>query len=84
MLHKDYNKGKSKRELLLVLFVLGVLTAPFTVLFEFKFFDYQFLVFTGPVVYALAGSAGKFYKSILGHRLYISIKALKKQYHSHP
>jgi len=79
VLHRDYNRGRSKRELLLAFFVLGVFTAPLTVLFKFKFFNHQFLVFAGPVVYALAGSAGKFYKSILGHELYISIKGFKKQ-----
>jgi len=45
--------------------MLGLLSAPFAEFFEFYFLGNQFLVFTRPVIYPFAGSAGKFYKSIL-------------------
>jgi len=45
-----------------------LLTAPFTELFKFKLFRDSFFVFGGPVIHALTVSAGKFYKSILGHK----------------
>jgi hypothetical protein len=45
--------------------MLGLLAAPFAILFELNLFSDEFLVFTGPVIYALADCAGKFYKSIL-------------------
>jgi hypothetical protein len=45
--------------------MLGLLSAPFAILFKLDFFGDEFLVFTGPVIYALASSAGEFYKSIL-------------------
>jgi hypothetical protein len=45
--------------------VLRLLSAPFAEFFELDFFSNEFLVFAGPVIYALAGSAGEFYKSIL-------------------
>jgi hypothetical protein len=48
--------------------MLGLLAAPFAVLFKLDFFCDEFLVLAGPVIYAFAGRAGKFYKSILGHR----------------
>ena len=54
-----------KEKLLLDFFMLGLLAAPFAEFFELDFFGYQFLVFTGPVIYALAGSAREFYESIL-------------------
>jgi hypothetical protein len=45
--------------------VLSLLFAPFAIFFKLNLFSDEFLVFAGPVIYALAGSAGKFYKSIL-------------------
>ncbi len=45
--------------------MLGLLSAPFAVLFELNLFGDEFLVFAGPVIDAFASSAGKFYKSIL-------------------
>jgi len=45
--------------------MLGSLFAPFAVFFELDFFDNEFLIFAGPVIYAFASPAGKFYKSIL-------------------
>jgi len=45
--------------------VLGFLFAPLAILIELNLFSDEFLVFTGPVIYALAGTAGKLYKSIL-------------------
>jgi hypothetical protein len=45
--------------------VLGLLSAPFAIFFQLNFFGNEFFVFAGPVIYALAGSAGEFYKSIL-------------------
>jgi len=51
--------------LFLYLFMLGLLATPFAILFELNLFSDEFLVFTGPVIYALADRAGKFYKSIL-------------------
>jgi hypothetical protein len=47
--------------------MFGLLAAPFAIFFELDLFSNEFLVFTGPVIYTLAGRAGKFYKSILGH-----------------
>jgi len=45
--------------------MLGLFSAPFAVFFQLDFFSYEFLVFTGPVIYALTGGTGKFYKSFL-------------------
>ena len=45
--------------------MLGLLSAPFAILFELDFFSNEFLVLAGPVIYALAGSTGEFYKAIL-------------------
>jgi hypothetical protein len=45
--------------------MLGLLSAPFAILFELYLFSDEFLVLTGPVIYVFAGGAGKFYKSIL-------------------
>jgi hypothetical protein len=45
--------------------MLGLLSAPFAILFELNLFSDEFFIFTGPVIYALTGSTGKFYKSIL-------------------
>jgi hypothetical protein len=47
--------------------MLGLLAAPFAILFELYLFGDEFLVFAGPVIYALTSRTGKFYKSILGH-----------------
>ena len=49
--------------------MLGLLAAPFAILFELDLFGDEFLVLAGPVIDALAGTAGEFYKSILGHIL---------------
>ena len=45
--------------------MLGLFTAPFAEFFKLDFFSDEFFIFTGPVIYVLAGFAGKFYKSIL-------------------
>ena len=45
--------------------MLGLLSAPFAEFFELDFLGNEFLVLAGPVIYALASSASKFYKSIL-------------------
>jgi hypothetical protein len=45
--------------------MIGLLSAPFAILFKLNLFSDEFLVFAGPVIYAFAGRAGKFYKSIL-------------------
>jgi hypothetical protein len=45
--------------------MLGLFLAPFAEFVELDFLGYEFLVLAGPVVYALAGTAGQFYKSIL-------------------
>jgi hypothetical protein len=45
--------------------VLRLLAAPFAEFFKLDFFSDEFLVFAGPVIYTLTGSAGEFYKSIL-------------------
>ena len=45
-----------------------LLSAPFAVLFKLNLFSDEFLVLAGPVIDPLTGSAGEFYKSILGHR----------------
>jgi hypothetical protein len=45
--------------------VLYLLFAPFAVLFELNLFSDEFFVLAGPVIYAFAGRATKFYKSIL-------------------
>lgn len=45
--------------------MLGLFSTPVTVFFQLDFFSDEFLVFTGPVIYAFASPAGKFYKSIL-------------------
>ncbi len=69
---KNLLSGKTKRPergvlLFLDLFVLGLLLTPFTVLFELNFASDKFLVLAAPVVDALAGTAGEFYKFILRH-----------------
>ena len=48
--------------------MLSLFSTPIAILFELNLFCDEFLVFAGPVIYAFAGSAGKFYKSILGHK----------------
>jgi len=45
--------------------MLGLFAAPFAEFFKLDFFSNEFFVLAGPVIYALAGSASKFYKSIL-------------------
>jgi hypothetical protein len=45
--------------------MLGLLSAPFAILFELNLFSDEFFVLAGPVIYAFAGRAPKFYKSIL-------------------
>jgi len=45
--------------------VLGLLAAPFAILIKLDLFSDEFLVLAGPVIDAFAGSAGKFYKSVL-------------------
>ena len=45
--------------------MLCLLSAPFAILLELDLFGDEFFVLTGPVIYAFAGRAGKFYKSIL-------------------
>ena len=45
--------------------MLGLLFAPLAKLVELNLFSDEFLVLTGPVIYALADPAGKLYKSIL-------------------
>jgi hypothetical protein len=45
--------------------MLGLLLAPFAVFVELDFLGDEFFIFAGPVVYAFANRAGKFYKSIL-------------------
>jgi len=45
--------------------MLGLLSAPFAEFFELDLFSDEFLILAGPVIYALAGRAGEFYKSIL-------------------
>jgi len=45
--------------------MLGLFFTPFTIFFKLNLFSNEFFVFTGPVIYALAGRAGEFYKSIL-------------------
>jgi hypothetical protein len=40
--------------------VLDLLAAPFAEFFQFYFLGDQFFVFPGPVINALAGSAGQF------------------------
>jgi len=47
--------------------MLGSLSAPFAEFIELDFFDNKFFVLAGPVIYALASTADKFYKSFLGH-----------------
>jgi hypothetical protein len=59
--------------------MLGLFLAPFAELYEFYFLGYKLFILAGPVIYALAVAAGKLYKSILGHRLDINIKARQKQ-----
>ena len=45
--------------------MLSLLFAPFAVFFKLNLFSDEFLVLTGPVIYAFADTAGKLYKSIL-------------------
>jgi len=45
--------------------MLRLLAAPFAEFFKLDFFSDEFLVLAGPVIYVLASSTGKFYKSIL-------------------
>jgi hypothetical protein len=45
--------------------MLGLFLAPFAEFVELNFLGDNLLVLAGPVIYALAGSAGEFYKSIL-------------------
>ena len=45
--------------------MLGLLLAPFAILLKLEFFHNELFILTRKVVYALAGSAGKLYKSIL-------------------
>ena len=47
--------------------MLGLFLAPFAEFIELDLFGDEFLVFAGPVIYPFTASAGKFYKSILGH-----------------
>jgi len=45
----------------------GLFTTPFAKLLKFNLFRDCFFVFGGPIINALTGSAGKFYKPILRH-----------------
>jgi len=45
--------------------MFGLFATPLAVFLKLDFFSDEFLVFAGPVIYAFAGSASKFYKSIL-------------------
>lgn len=45
--------------------MLGFFTAPFAEFIQLNLFSDELLVLAGPVIYMLAGSAGKFYKAIL-------------------
>ena len=45
--------------------MLGLFLAPFAKFVELDLFCDEFLVLAGPVVDALAGTAGKLYKSVL-------------------
>ena len=45
--------------------MLGLLSAPFAEFIELDFLSNEFLVLAGPVVYALACTAAKLYKSFL-------------------
>jgi len=47
--------------------MFGLFSAPIAILLELNLFRDEFLVFTGPVIYAFTGLAGEFYKSFLGH-----------------
>jgi hypothetical protein len=60
-----YNKTLEKIKLFLNFFVLGLLAAPLAVFFKLDLFSNELLIFAGPVIYALASSAGEFYKPIL-------------------
>jgi hypothetical protein len=59
------NKGKNSENLFFDFLVLSLFSAPFAEFFKLNLFSDEFLVLAGPVIYALAGSAAKFYKSIL-------------------
>jgi len=45
--------------------MLRLFSAPLAEFLKLDFFNNEFFVFTGPVIDALAVSAGEFYKSIL-------------------
>ncbi len=45
--------------------MFSFLLAPLAVFVELDLFCDEFFVLTGPVIYALTGSASKFYKAIL-------------------
>jgi hypothetical protein len=49
----------------LFVFLLGL--TPFTILFELNFASDKLFVLAAPIVDALAGGTGEFYKFILGH-----------------
>lgn len=58
-----YQKGV--KNLLFRFFVLGLLLTPLAEFYELDFLGHGLLVLAGPVVDALAGTAGEFYKPIL-------------------
>ncbi len=59
--------------------MFSFLFAPLTILVKLYLFSDEFLVFAGPVIYALAVATRQFYKSILGHGLDTNINQAKLQ-----
>ncbi len=53
----------------------GLLLTPFAPLFEFDFSLNLFFILSAPIVNALAGGAGKFDESILGHTILLYVYA---------
>ena len=45
--------------------MLGLLAAPFAILFELNLFSDEFFILAGPVIYALANTTCELNKSIL-------------------
>ena len=60
-------QDKRCRKLLFGLLMNKVFSAPFAILFKVDFAFDLFLVFCTPIIDALAGSAGEFYKVFLRH-----------------
>ena len=65
MLESYQENRRTPKKLFFSFLMLSLLFAPLAEFIELDLFGDEFLVLAGPVIYTLAGSAGKLYKSIL-------------------